>query len=122
MRPHRGPSPKQGTHLTGRKAHTYLKTFLLSCLHDSNLSTAVRFSEILSFSRLILFNEFIKFVAAIDESAIVAFICSFSDSKLNILPRFLFLSLSFFFLSFEDPKKEDEGVWEKDWTVPEVWP
>jgi hypothetical protein len=34
----------------------------------------------------------------------------------------LFLSLSFFFLSLDEPKKLDEDVCEKDCTMPEVWP
>lgn len=65
---------------------------------------------------MILFSAFIRFVAAMLDSAIVAFIDSFSASRLNGL-RFLPF-LSFFFrslsLSLEDPKKEpedDDRLW-----------
>lgn len=100
---------------------TYRRIFLLSFLHASNRCTAVAFSEIRSVSRLMLWREFIRLVAAIEASATATFIELFSASRLNGLDFFLCLSLSFF-LSFDEPKKEDpdledDFVWLKDWTV-----
>lgn len=90
-------------------------------MQASNPSTAARFSEIRSLSLLMLFSAFMRFVAAMDDSAIVAFIDSFSASRLNGRRRLPFLS--FFFRSRslslslsleEDPKNEpedDERLW-----------
>jgi len=56
-----------------------------------------------------LLRAFIRFVAEIEDSAMVAFIWSFSASRLKGLRLLDFLSLSFFFLSLEeDPKKDPE--------------
>ena len=46
-----------------------------------------------------------RFVAAIDDSAIATFMDSFSASNLKGLDRFLLLS--FFFLCVDDVKKKD---------------
>lgn len=51
-----------------------------------------------------LCKAFVRFVAAMDDSAIAAFMDSFSASSLN---GFDFLLLSFFFLSLEELEKND---------------
>ena len=64
-----------------------------------------------------------RFVAAIEDSAIATFIESFSASKLNGWD--FFLSLGFFFLSLslslelekKEPEPDVDFVWLKDWIV-----
>lgn len=51
-----------------------------------------------SFSLLMVWSVFIRLVAAIEASAMLDFICSFSASRLNGLAFLAFLS--FFFFSF----------------------
>lgn len=84
---------------------TYLKIFLRSFLHFSKRSTAVEFSEMRSFSLLMDCRVFIRFVEAMDASAIVLVIWSFSASRLNGL-CFLDLLLLFFDLSLADRLEE----------------
>lgn len=55
-----------------------------------------------------LCSAFNRFVEAMEDSAIAAFIESFSASRLKGLGFFLPLSLSFFFLSLELEKNEPE--------------
>lgn len=69
-----------------------------------------------------LCNTFNKFVAAMEDSAIVTFMESFSASRLKGLDFFLLLSLSFFFLSLDEleknePEPDADFVWLNDWTV-----
>ena len=51
-----------------------------------------------------LWSVFSRLVVAMDDSAMVDFICSFSASRLNGLDFFL---LSFFFLSLDELPKND---------------
>jgi hypothetical protein len=59
-----------------------------------------------SVSRLIVCIEFMRFVDVIEASAMTAFMFSFSASRLNGL-RFAEPLLLSFFLSFDEPKKDD---------------
>jgi hypothetical protein len=89
-------------------------------LQTSKRSTATEFSDIRSFSRLMLCRALERFMAAMDDSAIATFIDSFSASNLKGLD--FFLLLSFFFLSFaelekKDPEPDDDLAWLDDWMV-----
>src|SRR3569833_2781448 len=99
-----------GAVVKGRQ-RTYLRIFLLSSLHVSNLCRATRFSEMRSCSRLMLCRAFNKSVVAMDASAIVTYICSFSASRLKGLDFRTFLSLSFcFFLSLDGLMKLNDST------------
>lgn len=95
---HRGPMPIMNV----SSRLTYRKILRRNCLQASKCCTATAFSDIRSFSRLMLCSEFMRFVAAMDASAMAVFIESFSASRLNLRCLDFFLSLSFFFLSFEE--------------------
>ena len=58
-----------------------------------------------------LCNALFRFVAAMEDSAIVTFIESFSASRLKGRCALFVLSFSFsFFLSLEEPKKEEPDL------------
>jgi len=61
-----------------------------------------------------LCSAFVRFVAAMEDSAMEDFIASFSASRLNGR-RTVFPFLSFFFLSFELEKKDEL---DPDWLRP----